>query len=121
MDHQELIAGTEQIARRLKGAGYRIFGLTDNVNEIVAHYKARHRFWELFEGCVVSSEVGMMKPSAEIFRHLLQTHRLAAAETVFLDDFQINVDGAKAVGLEARLFTTPERCEQDLRELGLAF
>lgn len=120
-DHQELIEGTDAIARRLKAAGYRIFGLTDNVHEIVAHLKARHRFWPLFEGCVVSAEIGLMKPSAEIFRHLLDTFELTPSETVFFDDFQANIDGARAVGIEARLFTTPERCEQDLRELGLAF
>ena len=37
MDHQELIEGTQAIAHRLKRAGYRVFGLTDNVREIVAH------------------------------------------------------------------------------------
>ena len=121
MDHQELIEGTVTIARGLKAAGYRVFGLTDNVHEIVKHLRARHQFWELFEGCIVSAEVGMVKPSLEIFRHLLDTFKLTAAETLFFDDFQVNIDGARAVGIEARLFTTPERCEQDLRALGLAF
>jgi putative hydrolase of the HAD superfamily len=121
MDHQEVFAGTVAIAERLKRAGYRVLGLTDNVHEIVAYHKARNTFWRLFEGCVVSAEIGLLKPSPEIFRHLLQTFSLTAAETVFLDDVQLNIDGAKSVGIEAKLFTTPERCEQDLRALGLAF
>jgi len=121
MDHQEVIAGTVAIAERLKRAGYRVLGLTDNVHEIVAYHKTRNTFWELFEGCVVSAEIGMLKPAPEIFRHLLQTFSLTARETVFLDDVQLNIDGAKSVGIEAKLFTAPERCEQDLRALGLAF
>ena len=121
MDHQEVIAGTVAIAERLKRAGYRVLGLTDNVHEIVAYHKTRNTFWTLFEGCVVSAEIGMMKPGPEIFQHLLQTFGLTASETVFLDDVQMNIDGAKSVGIEAKLFTTPERCEQDLRALGLAF
>ena len=48
MDHQDLIDGTEAIARRLKSSGYRLFALTDNVREIVAHLKERYQFWELF-------------------------------------------------------------------------
>ena len=121
MDHQELIDGTMAIAERLRKAGYRVFALTDNVHEIVAHLKSRHRFWELFEGAVISAEIGLMKPDAAIFRHLLQTFGLQPSETVFFDDFQVNIDGARAVGIEARLFTTAKQCEQDLRALGLAF
>jgi putative hydrolase of the HAD superfamily len=117
MDHQELIDGTEAIALRLKQAGYRVFGLTDNVHEIVRHYKARYRFWELFEGAVVSAEIGLMKPDPAIFHHLLRTFNLAADETVFFDDYQANIDGATAVGIHAHLFTTASRCEGDLKTL----
>jgi putative hydrolase of the HAD superfamily len=121
MDHQELVDGTEAIARRLQAAGYPLFALTDNVREIVAHLKSRYEFWELFDGAVVSAEVGMLKPHAGIFRHLIDTFGLEPAETVFFDDVQANVDGARHVGLQARLFTTADRCEQDLRALGLQF
>ena len=121
MDHQELIDGTVAIAQRLKQSGYRVFGLTDNVREIVAYHKARNTFWDLFEGAVVSAEIGLMKPDPAIFRHMLETFKLTASETVFLDDYQVNIDGARSVGLEARLFTTASRCEEDLRELALSF
>jgi putative hydrolase of the HAD superfamily len=121
MDHQELIDGTVAIAGRLKQAGYRVFGLTDNVHEIVAHLKVRHQFWELFENVVVSAEIGLMKPNPAIFRHTLEKFNISGAETVFLDDYQVNIDGARSVGIEAKLFTTASRCEDDLRELGLSF
>jgi putative hydrolase of the HAD superfamily len=55
MDHLELIDGTEEIAHRLKKAGYRVFALTDNVSEIVAYLKKRHQFWTAFEGAVISA------------------------------------------------------------------
>lgn len=121
MDHQAVIDGTPEIARRLKQVGYRVFGLTDNVREIVAYHKQRNSFWELLEGCVVSAEIGLIKPDPAIFRHMLETFKLTASETVFLDDFQVNIDGARSVGIEARLFTTSKRCEEDLRALGLSF
>ncbi|MEK9278926.1 MULTISPECIES: HAD family phosphatase [unclassified Bradyrhizobium] len=121
MDHQDLIEGTEEIAYRLRKAGYRIFALTDNVHEIVAHLKARQRFWDVFEGAVVSAEVGMLKPAPAIFQHALDKFGLLAEETVFFDDVEVNVEGARSIGLEARLFTTPSRCEADLQALGLSF
>ena len=121
MDHQGLIEGTVAIAQRLKHAGHHVFGLTDNVHEIVAYHKSRHHFWQLFDGCIVSAEIGRLKPDPAIFRHLLETFTLKAGETVFFDDVQPNVDGAKSVGIEARLFTTPGQCEEDLRALGLRF
>ena len=121
MDHQEPIDGTETLARRLKRAGYRVFGLTDNVHEIVGHLKSRYEFWKLFEGAIVSADVGLIKPHEAIFRHTIKTYDLAPSQTVFLDDVQANVDGARSVGMEARLFTTASRCEQDLCALGLSF
>jgi putative hydrolase of the HAD superfamily len=120
-DHQELVDGTEAIARRLKQSGYRLFALTDNVREIVAHLKTRFQFWELFDGAVVSAEIGMLKPHEGIFRHLIDAFGLEPAATVFFDDVQANVDGARRVGLQARLFTTSDQCERDLRTLGLQF
>ncbi|NQX96161.1 MAG: hypothetical protein HRT64_14815 [Erythrobacter sp.] len=37
-----------------------------------------------------------------------------------LDDVQRNVDGAKAVGMEACLFTTAAKAREDLRALGVS-
>ncbi|WP_375291481.1 HAD family hydrolase [Qipengyuania sp.] len=114
------IAGTEALMRRLKDAGFRLFALTDNVHEIVAHLKDTHRFWPLFEGATVSAEVGLLKPDPLIYRHLLDSHDLEAEETVFFDDIPRNVEGARDAGIQAFLFTTAEQAEADLASLGIA-
>jgi putative hydrolase of the HAD superfamily len=121
LDHLTPIEGTEEIAYRLRRAGYRVLAVTDNVHEIVAYIKARHRFWNAFEGAVVSAEIGILKPAPAIFQHALEKFRLVAEETAFFDDVEANVDGARSIGLEARLFTTARRCEADLRALGVTF
>ena len=115
----ELIAETPPLMRRLSAAGYRLFALSDNVREIVTHLRARDDFWHLFEGTVISAEVGVLKPNPAIYEHLLDTHRLVAKETVFLDDVERNVAGARAVGMHARLFTDVAQAERDLAELGI--
>lgn len=121
MDHLDPIDGTEALAQRLKAAGYRVFALTDNVHEIVAYLKSRHTFWPLFEGATVSAEIGLLKPDPAIYRHAIETHGLVPGETIFFDDIQANVDAAIAVGMAAKVFTTADQCEADLRALGLSF
>lgn len=120
-DSQTPVEGTEDLALRLKHAGYRVFGLTDNIREIVSHLSRRYTFWSVFEGVVVSAEIGILKPSPAIFQHLLDRFDLSAAETVFLDDMKQNVEGARAAGIAAIVFSDASKCSSDLQKLGLSF
>jgi HAD superfamily hydrolase (TIGR01509 family) len=57
----------------------------------------------LFDDIVVSAEVGMAKPRPEIFRLAADRLGLPPAACVFVDDWDQNVDAARAVGMEAVL------------------
>lgn len=118
---QILLFGTLELIHKLKQAGYRIFALTDNVNEIVAHLKQRYDFWPLFEHATISSELGFLKPSNDIYQSLLTHNDLVAEETVFLDDMPYNVEGAKNNSMHAIQFADAEQATGALRELGLTF
>ena len=116
---QILIYGSLELVRRCKSAGYRVFALTDNVHEIVSHLKATYTFWDLFEGAIVSAEVGLLKPQVEIYESLLYQYGLEASETVFIDDMPYNVAGAESVGMNAILFKNTYQCAQALKALGV--
>ena len=118
---QILIYGSVDLVKRVKAAGYRVFALTDNVHEIVNHLKSTYTFWDLFEGAVVSADVGILKPQAEIYQHLLNQFDLKAEETIFLDDMPHNVKGAQNVGITAIEFKNAAQGEHALKELGLVF
>lgn len=118
---QILLFGTLELIHALQQAGYRIFALTDNVNEIVAHLKQRYDFWTLFEHATISSELGFLKPSNDIYQSLLTHNSLIAEETVFLDDMPYNVEGAEKNGMHAIQFANAEQASEALRELGLSF
>jgi putative hydrolase of the HAD superfamily len=118
-DHQDLIPGTVDLMARLASAGYRIFALSDNVREIVAHLRERYDFWKHFEGVVISAELGFLKPDPRIFEYLLQSFALKAEETIFLDDVLRNVEGARAVKMHAIQFVDTERAEADLAAFGI--
>lgn len=55
----------------------------------------------LFDVIVFSSEVGVCKPNPKIFQRALEQFRVEAYETLFIDDRERNVHGAKALGLHA--------------------
>lgn len=59
----------------------------------------RAMFDELFDEVVISAEVGLRKPQPEIY--VLAAERLQAEprECVFVDDFKVNAEGARAVGM----------------------
>jgi putative hydrolase of the HAD superfamily len=70
-----------------------------------------------FDEMIISAEVGVMKPEARIYELALAKLGVAAAESVFVDDFPENVEGARAVGMQAILFKEPEEAEQELTQL----
>ncbi|KKD58657.1 HAD family hydrolase [Grimontia sp. AD028] len=113
--------GSYELIRRVKQAGYGLYALTDNVHEIVAFLKETKHFWPLFDGEIVSAEVGLLKPQPEIYQALLTRYDLNAAETVFLDDMPHNVKGAQDVGIAAIQFENAEQAETELKQLGLVF
>jgi putative hydrolase of the HAD superfamily len=114
-----LLEDTPPLMARLAAAGYRLFALTDNVHEIVAHLSSTHEWWAHFEHVTNSAEVGCLKPDPRIYAHLLDTNALVPAETVFFDDMPGNVAGAHAAGMHAFVFTDAAQAEADLRSLGV--
>jgi putative hydrolase of the HAD superfamily len=74
----------------------------------------RHEFWTRFKGIVISAQVGLVKPDAAIYRHLLESHALVAAETLFLDDRPDNVDGARRAGIHSFVFESAAKARARL-------
>lgn len=72
---------------------------------------------ELFDVVVVSSEVGVIKPSRDIFELTSEKLGVPADETVFIDDRPVNTDGAERTGLQTILFTTNKQFEIELSKL----
>lgn len=58
-------------------------------------------FRSLFHGAYYSCELGMRKPNADIFQHVVARHKADPALTLFIDDSIQHVIGARAAGLRA--------------------
>lgn len=58
---------------------------------------------DLFDHRFLSYELGLVKPDAAIFERVLAELALSPHEVLFIDDNQLNVDGARALGLDAHV------------------
>lgn len=77
----------------------------------------RSAFPELFDGVVISGEVGLHKPEPEIYRLGAERAGLPPRECVFVDDLRENCAGAEAVGMTAVLHRGAERTVPELERL----
>lgn len=91
-------------ARRLRGQ--RRTGIISN-SFAGARWRERnlYHFEDLADAIVYSHEVGVAKPDPLIFRLACDALEVAPAEMVFVDDIQGHVDAARALGIQAVLFT----------------
>lgn len=69
-----------------------------------------------FIDTIVSGEVKITKPNLEIYKLLLGRNKLAAEDCIFIDDSQKNIDATVSLGIDALLFVSPERLEDDLKQ-----
>ena len=53
----------------------------------------------------LSHEIGQVKPDSEAFRTVAERAGITPQHCLFIDDRQDNIDGARAIGFEALLFT----------------
>jgi 2-haloacid dehalogenase len=73
----------------------------------------------LFDGMAVSGFVGLLKPDPAIYRRLLDGCGPNPAETLFIDDAEASILGARAVGMHAHHFTGSDSLLLRLRSSGL--
>ncbi|MBP3579622.1 MAG: HAD family phosphatase [Clostridia bacterium] len=97
------ICGMRELLQKLKSNGIRLF-LLSNISKNFAEKSGDISILSYFEKCIFSAVCGYTKPSLEIFNHLFEQCDIKAEESIFIDDSQINIDGAKKAGLSTYLF-----------------
>lgn len=105
---------------------YRTF-LLSNINEIhydfIMDYLNREYSLEsnegFFEKTYYSHLVGMRKPNADIFEHVLRDSNLNREETLFIDDSPQHLKTAKELGLHTHLMTADDTLEKFMYRSGL--
>src|SRR5262249_1473847 len=98
---QTAIAENLELVRRLRPR-YKVSVLSNADSSLRARLE-RDGIHGLFDGVVVSAEVGMAKPEPAIFRLAAERLGLLPRECIFVDDWDDNVVAAREVGMRGVL------------------
>jgi 2-haloacid dehalogenase len=112
------IEGTVVILKKLKDSHVPVYAITNWNQHKFREALERFDFLKSFDGIVVSGNEGLLKPDREIFELFFARYGVAPETAVFIDDSLYNVEGARAAGMQALHFTSPEALARDLRGLG---
>ncbi len=111
------IEATIELIHELSNTKNRLFILSNMHHASIAYLEQRHTFWSVFDGVVISSRVGKVKPEIEIYEHLLNHFQLKPGETVFIDDLPVNLAAASSIGIQTIRFTDSAQCKRALVDL----
>jgi len=109
---------TIDLINTVRRSNHKLFVLSNMHHASISYLEKTHDIWNLFDGMVISSRIQMVKPEIQIYRHLLSTYGLSAAETVFIDDLSENLEVASTLGIQTIRFVDADQCKQDLTNLG---
>lgn len=112
------IADTVDFLYRLKAQGHSLYCLSNMHFASIEYLERTHGFWDVFSGKVISCRVHLCKPEAKIYAYLLKSYQLDAAETVFVDDLEVNLAAARRFGIRTIRFESSAQCAEELRLLG---
>jgi 2-haloacid dehalogenase len=113
------VPGVVDVVRDLHGAGVPLVGLTNWSDELYPHAPRLFPFLELLDDVVVSGTVGAAKPDARAYEIAAERLGRPLDRLAFVDDKQLNVDAAAALGMDAILFTDAAALRTELRSRGL--
>ena len=92
-------------------------GLISNAWSDLREFIVREKFDDAFDHMVISAEVGAAKPEPKIFQIALDHFGVSPNEAVFVDDFEINIEGCEKVGMKGIHFVDPESALRQLKKL----
>jgi putative hydrolase of the HAD superfamily len=106
-----------ELMREIKGRGYRMALLTNNVKEWEASWRPMTPVDEIFEVVVDSGFVGMRKPEREIYEITVERlgGGLTPSQCLFVDDVAINCDAARDYGMTAVHYRDSDQAIAEIR------
>ncbi len=97
------VEGMADLIRELKGMGCGIY-LLSNAKTDLPLYFDRIPGSECFDGRIVSADWKLLKPQPEIYQTLFREYGLKPEECFFIDDLNINIEGAWCTGMGGVIF-----------------
>ncbi len=96
-------------AAHLKSQGIRTSMLSNLPRSLGEALLASPGLLDPFNHLTLSYRLKMVKPQPEIYRYAAQSLAVTPPEALFLDDKPENVEGARAIGMQAEIYSTWEQ------------
>ncbi len=110
------IPGMRELLTKLKGEGFKLYGLSNWCSKVYATID-QFEIFKLLDGYIVSSEVHKIKPEPAIYQCLFDRFNLKPEECIFADDRVENIEAGRRLGMEGIVFQNTEQFERELRKL----
>ena len=82
----------------LKEKGYKLYLLSNFHKKAFKRVYEKYEFLKYFDGRLISSDYGLMKPEEAIYKKLIEVYNLNPGTTLFIDDSEENVKAAEKLG-----------------------
>lgn len=99
-------------------AKYKI-GVISDTDPSVKRVLKNAGMYNYFDNMTLSFELGENKPNPGMFSHALDAMHLPATETIFVDDYEQNLVGASALGIQSVLVLSRPNSQASTRYLNI--
>ena len=107
------------LLQSLKDAGYGVYILSNYPRDLADMHWKDFKFLPVADGYIISAYERIVKPDEKIYRLLTEKFGIDLTESVFIDDRQINIDAANALGMKGILFKNLDGCMEALNKEGI--
>ena len=80
-------------------------------------YLAERGYYDVFDAVFASNKIGVSKPNADFYRHILNDEGIEPEEALFVDDSEVNVSAAQKLQIKSILFTDAPALSRHIQRL----
>ena len=114
------IQETVALMHRLNARSDLKVGILSNTNVIhLTWMRQKSKLFDSIRYFYASNEIGLRKPNADAYHHVLKNMGVAPHRAVFIDDLAENIAAAKAIGMHGIHATDPASVHTGLSSLGI--
>ena len=93
-----------ELVKELKEKGFKLYICSNAALRLEIYYKECIPNWDLFDGILFSAQVKLIKPQKQMYECLYEKFKIKPEESFFIDDLDINIEGAAATGMKGYIF-----------------
>ena len=103
--------------QQLHAAGFKTAILSNMPADMATHMRRNFAWLSHFDHHIFSGEVRSVKPEPAIYQHCIDALGVRPSEALFIDDREINLEQARAVGIHTIRFQSVDQLRADLQAL----